>query len=73
MLRKKPTKSKQQLLLKHPANHHENEIVNKKTNQPDSAFVFPKTAFAKQKRLCQAQWFAEYKWLDYKEMNNKVT
>ena len=43
----------------------ETEIVNEKPNQPDSTFVFPKTAFAKQNRSCQAQWFVEYKWLDY--------
>ena len=44
----------------------ETEVVNKKPNQPGSTFVFPKTAFAKQNQSCQAQWFVEYKWLDYK-------
>ena len=44
----------------------ETEIVNEKPNQPGSTFVFPKTAFAKQNQSCQAQWFVEYKWLDYK-------
>ena len=51
----------------------ETEIVNEKPNQPDSTFVFPKTAFAKQNRSCQAQWFVEYKWLDYNGVNNNVT
>ena len=51
----------------------ETEIVNEKSNQPDSTFVFPKTAFAKQNRSCQAQWFVEYKWLDYDEVNDNVT
>ena len=51
----------------------ETEIVNEKSNQPDSTFVFPKTAFAKQNRSCQAQWFVEYKWLDYNEVNDNVT
>ena len=43
--------------------------------QPNSTFVFPKTAFAKQiqNRLCQAQWFVECKWLDYNEVNDNVT
>ena len=40
------------------------EIVNEKPNQPDTTFVFPKTAFAKQNWSCQAQWVIEYKWLD---------
>ena len=31
----------------------ETEIVNEKPNQPDSTFVFPKPAFAKQNRSCQ--------------------
>ena len=39
----------------------ETEIVNENPNQPDSTFVFPKTAFAKQNRSCQPQWFIEYK------------
>ena len=38
----------------------ETEIVNEIPNQPDSTFVFPKTAFAKQSRWCQAHWFVEY-------------
>ena len=50
----------------------ETEIVNEKPNQPDSTFVFPKTAFAKQNRSCQAQWFAENEWLDYNEVNDNV-
>ena len=33
----------------------ETEIVNEKPDQPDSTFVFPRTAFAKQNRSCQAQ------------------
>ena len=51
----------------------ETEIVNKKPNQPDSLFVFPKTTFAKQNQSCQVQWFVEYKWLDYNEVNDNVT
>ena len=51
----------------------ETEIVNEKPNQPDSIFVFPKTAFAKLNRSCQAQWFVEYKWSDYNEVNENVT
>ena len=37
----------------------ETEIVHEKPNQPDTTFVFPKTAFAKQHRSCQAQWFVD--------------
>ena len=51
----------------------ETEIVNEKPNQPDSTFVFPKAAFAKQNRSCQAQWFVEYKWLYYIAVNDNVT
>ena len=51
----------------------ETEIVNEKPNQSNSTFVFPKTAFAKQNRSRQAQWFVEYKWLDYNEINDNVT
>ena len=51
----------------------ETEIVNEKPNQPDSTFVFPKTAFAKLNRSCQAQGFIEYKWLDYNEVNENIT
>ena len=51
----------------------ETEIANKKPNQTDITFVFPKTAFPKQNQSCQAQWFAEYKWLDYNEVNDNVT
>ena len=51
----------------------ETEIVNEKLSQPDNTFVFPKTAVAKQNRSCQAQWFVEYKWLDYSEVNDNVT
>ena len=51
----------------------ETEIINEKPNHLDSTFAFPKTASAKQNRLCQAQWFVEYKWLDYNEVNDNVT
>ena len=51
----------------------ETEMVNEKPNQPDSTFAFPKTAFAKQSRLCQAQWFVEYNWLDRNKVNYNVT
>ena len=51
----------------------ETEIVSEKPNQPDSTFVFPKPAFGKPNRLFQAQWFVEYKWLDYNEVNDSVT
>ena len=51
----------------------ETEIVNEKPNQPDSTFVFPTAAFAKQNRSCQAQWFVEYKWLYYIAVNDNVT
>ena len=30
----------------------ETEIINEKPNQPNSSFVFPKIAFAKQDRSC---------------------
>ena len=50
----------------------ETEIVNEIPNQPDSTFVFPKTAFAKQSRWCQAYWFVEYQWLDYNEVNEML-
>ena len=49
------------------------EIVNEKPNQPDSTLPFPKTAFAKRNRPCQTQWFVEYKWLDYNEVNDNST
>ena len=51
----------------------ETEIVHEKPNQPDSTFLFPKTVFAKQNRSSQAQWFAEYKLLDYNEVNGNVS
>ena len=50
----------------------ETEIINEKPNHTDSTFVFPKTAFAKQNQSCRAQWFVQYKWLDYNEVNNNV-
>ena len=50
----------------------ETEIINEKPNHTDSTFVLPKTAFAKQNQSCQAQWFVQYKWLDYNEVNNNV-
>ena len=49
------------------------EIINEKPNQPDSAFVFPKTTFTQQNRSCQAHWFVVYKWLAYNEFNENVT
>ena len=51
----------------------ETEIVNEKPSHPDSTSAFPKTSFAKLNRSCQAQWFVEYKWLDYNEVNDNVT
>ena len=33
-----------------------------RNTETNSTFTFPKTDFAKQRRLCQAHWFAEYKW-----------
>ena len=51
----------------------ETEIVNEKPNQAGSPLVSPKTGFNNKNRSCQAQWFAEYKWLDYNEVNDNVT
>ena len=75
MLRKKPTQSKQQLLLRYPV--YRQEVLKRKSlmkNQISliATFVFPKTGFAKQNRSFEAQWFVEYKWLDYNEVNDNV-
>ena len=52
----------------------ENAVVLTGTpNQPSSSFTFPKTAFGKQNRSCQHQWFSDYKWLDYDEIKDCVT
>ena len=64
MLRKKPTQSKQQLLLRYPVNRQEvRKLKSLMKNQINliAHLHFQKLFFAKQNRSCQAQWFVEYK------------
>ena len=52
---------------------HEVNDIAEQPNQPGSSFIFPKSAFGKQYRSCQFQWFKEYKWLEYDEVKDCVT
>ena len=39
----------------------------------DSSYVFPETAFGKQKRSYKHDWFKRFPWLDYNAFDNSVT